>query len=365
MLQVVQPLDGGVAEHVLRLSRGLTARGWTVTAALARDSTIAEPLAHAGVAVRELDLAREPGAADLRAARALRALDRSVGRPLVHAHSSKAGALCRGVLPDRRRLVYTPHCFAFAARFGAGRRLAYRAVEQALVARSGAVVAVCEWERRLALRELIGAGGVTRTIVNGVEAPAPEPPDPELVEFADGLPLAGLVSVLRPQKDPLLAVRAGAALPAGAGRLAIVGNGELAAQVRQEIDRLGAADRVRWFPYRGSVGGYLAALDLCVSSSAWEAFPLSVLEAMACGLPVLATDVGGVSEAVEDGGSGRLVAPGDLVALSAALVELLHDRGTREEMGGRGQVVYGERYRVEPMVDAVAGLYDELLEELA
>ena len=362
VLQVLQPQDGGVADHALRLSRGLVERGWAVEAAVSPGSTIAEPLAVAGVTVRELDFAREPGVGDLGAARRLRAIDARGGRRIVHAHSSKAGALARVALPESRRIAYTPHCFAFAAGFSAARRLAYRAIEQALVPRTGAIVAVCDWERRLAEKELVGAGRRTRVILNGVEPAGPEPPAPELVEFAGGLPLAGLVSVLRPQKDPLLFVRAAASLPSSAGRVAIVGNGELAEDVRREIDRLGAADRVRWFEFRGGVGRYLAALDVFALSSAWEAFPLSVLEAMSCGLPVVATDVGGVGEAVSDGVSGRLVAPGGTEAFAAALEELLGDASLRATMGERGRTDYESRYRVDPMIDAVAALYEELME---
>ncbi len=130
--------------------------------------------------------------------------------------------------------------------------------------------------------------------------------------------------------------------------MAIVGNGELAEDVRREIDRLGAADRVRWFEFRGGVGRYLAALDVFALSSAWEAFPLSVLEAMSCGLPVVATDVGGVGEAVSDGVSGRLVAPGDTEAFAAALEELLGDASLRATMGERGRADYERRYRRGP-----------------
>ena len=148
-----------------------------------------------------------------------------------------------------------------------------------------------------------------------------------------GEPLAGLISVLRPQKDPLLAVRAAARLEPGRDRLAIVGNGELAEAVRSEIERLGVGERVRWFPFEGGVGRYLAALDVFVLPSAWEAFPISLLEAMACAVPVVATDVGGVGEAVEDGVTGRLVAPGDEAALAAALAELLGDGDLRGRMG--------------------------------
>lgn len=364
VLQVCQPDDGGVAKHVLELSTGLVERGWTVEAAVSSTSSIRSDLARAGVVVHELPLTREPRPSDLRAARELRALDRKRRYAIVHGHSSKAGALVRGALPRRHRLVYTPHGFAFAASLGRVHRLAYTAIEQVLVPRCHAIVAVCAFERQLALRRLRGAGSRIRVIYNGVpDCPLVEP-SPELLAFGGEESLAGLVTVLRPEKQPLLAVHAAAALVRDErlpGRLAIVGNGELSDQVRHEITRLGVGDRVRWFPFRGHVGPYLAALDLLVLSSAWEALPLAVLEAMSCGVPVLATRVGGVPEAVEDGVTGRLVAPGDVRELAAALSETLGAPESRR-LGEAGRAAFERRFRVAPMVDSVAALYASLME---
>jgi glycosyltransferase involved in cell wall biosynthesis len=359
VLYVLQPPDGGVAEHVLRLALGLRAQDTRVEVATAPDSRITGKLQDAGVPVHLLPMGRAPGVADLRAAQALRALDRRVGAQLVHAHSSKAGALVRAALPDRRRLLYTPHCFAFLAGLGP-RRTAYRAVEQALVARSAAIVAVCEWERRAGERALRGAAGRLRVIRNGVPAPRPADPDRDLLAFRGDRPLAGLVAVLRPQKDPLALVRAAGRMPLDTGRVAIVGDGALAEPVRQEIARLGLTDRVRWFPYAGDPNAHLAALDVFVLSSAWEALPLGALEAMARGLPVIATDVGGVAEAVRDGITGRLVAPGDLGALANALGELLGNADARRRLGAAGRDVVAREFGVERMVGETAALYAEV-----
>jgi glycosyltransferase involved in cell wall biosynthesis len=364
VLEVLQPQDGGVAAHVLQLAAGLRRRGWQIEVATPAGSGIVGALEDAGVPVHDLAVVREPSLSDLAAARTLRALDRHRRYGLVHAHSSKAGALVRAALPNRRRLLYTPHCFAFAARFGGTQRIVYRAVEQLAVPRTGALVAVCDWERREA-DGLWGADAVVRHIEYGVDACDGADPDPELVMFAGGEPLAGMVSVLRPQKDPLLAVRAAARLIDRGelpGRLAIVGNGPVEDEVRDEIERRGISDRVRWFPYRGDVGPYLAALDLFVLPSAWEALPLSLLEAMSCGLPIVATAVGGTPEAVIDGVTGRLIDHGDEEGLAAALRELLADRGAREEMGRTGLEMYEARFRVERMLDETESLYREQLD---
>jgi glycosyltransferase involved in cell wall biosynthesis len=360
---VLQPQDGGVAAHVLQLAAGLTRRGWQVEVATPPASSIAEPLREAGVPVHELALVRDPGRADLAAVRALRALDREHGYGLVHGHSSKAGALVRAALPDSRRLLYTPHCFAFAARFDRVRRLAYRAIEQAAVPRSAAIVAVCDWERREAA-QLWGAEPRVHRIPHGVGACGGAEPDPQLVAFKGDRPLAGMVSVLRPQKDPLFAIRAVARLAASGrlpGRFAIVGNGPIEGEVRDEIDRLGVHEHVRWFPYGGAVDPYLAALDLFVLPSAWEAMPLSLLEAMSCGLPILATGVGGTPEVVTDGVTGRIVPHGDELELAVVLRELLSDAGLRARLGAAGRSAFEARFRVERMLDDTEALYRTLL----
>jgi glycosyltransferase involved in cell wall biosynthesis len=367
VLEVLQPQDGGVAAHVLQLAVGLRARGWEIEVATPASSAIVGPLVDAGVPVHDLPLVRDPGRSDLTAARALRALDRSRGYGLVHAHSSKAGALIRAALPHSDRLLYTPHCFAFAARFGGARQLVYRAIEQVAVPRTGALVAVCDWERREAER-LRGAARRVRKIEYGVTPCYGATPDPELVMFKGDRPLAGMVSVLRPQKDPLLLVRAAARLLERGelpGRVAIVGNGPIQDEVRDEIDRLGVGSEIAWFPYRGAVDPYLAALDLFVLPSAWEALPLSLLEAMSCGLPIVATAVGGTSEAVEDGLTGRVVQHGDEDALAGALRDVLANATLRESMGDAARARYEARFQLDRMVEDTGALYRELLGENA
>lgn len=353
-----------MAAHVLRLAVGLRDRGWRVEVAASPGNAIRHELGREGVEFHALPLSKLPGPGDVAAARALRSLDRRRGFSIVHAHSSKAGGLTRSGLPRRNRLVYTPHCFAFLAGFSRAEQGVYRAMEQALVPRSGAIVAVCEWEREEGAGRLAGARSRTRVIYNGVEPCGPAEPHPALRAFAGGRPLAGMVTVLRPQKDPLGAIRAMADLARGGtppGRLAIVGNGMLRDSVVAEIERLGVAEHVRWFPFEGQALPYLAALDLFVLPAAWEAFPIALLEAMSCGVPVLATRVGGVPEVVQDGRNGRLVAPECPRALAEAMEELLLDEGARRALGEAGRRTVLERFGAEEMIDRTDALYRELL----
>jgi glycosyltransferase involved in cell wall biosynthesis len=363
LLHVLQPESGGVPQHVLVLTRALTGLGWEVDVAAGAGarpgSAYRAALEEAGGGVFELPLRRAPGPWDARGAAGLRRLD-APRYDIVHAHSSKAGALARLALPDARRIVYTPNCFAFAAGFGPA-RAAYWSVEQALVPRTGALVAASEWERRQA-RALLGAGPRMHTIPNGVPpARTDVEVHPALARLREsGRPVAGFLARLEPQKDPLTLVEAAASLRSDA-QVVIAGDGALEEDVRAAIARLGLAERVHHIPFEGPVERYLTGFDLYVLPSRWESLPIAVLEAMAAGLPVLATDVGGTSEAVDDGVTGRLVPSGDPAALARAIDALLAEPDTLRALGDAGRARWSERFSLARLVAEHDALYRSLL----
>jgi glycosyltransferase involved in cell wall biosynthesis len=353
VLHVLQPDDGGVRAHVVELAAGLRELGWDVEVAASESATPGTPfraaLERAGVTVHTLPLRRAPGRADFAAARRLRGLDRRGRYDIVHAHSSKAGALVRLALPRRRRLVYTPHCFAFAAGLGPA-RLVYWAVEQALLLRSGAVVACSEWERALALRSLAGGHRRVVRVRNGVLPCSPASVHPRLA--AAPRPVAGFLARLEPQKDPLALVEAAHAWP---GTVAIVGDGRAAGAVEEA-----AGPNVIRLPFDGPVERFLLGFDLFVLPSRWESLPIAILEAMACGLPVLATDVGGVREVVTPE-TGRLVPPRDPGALAGALAALAADPGALRAMGETARRRAAGAFSADRMADEMDRLYRGLL----
>ena len=365
VLEVFEPIDGGVPEHVLRLATGLRDYGWESEVLGPAGSPWLAQLRDAGVSVYELPLEHARGPRALGAARALRALDRSRDYTVVHAHSSVAGGIARLALPRRGRLIYTPHCFAFAAGFGATRRQLYRAVEQLLLPRTAALIAASAWERDQAVGFLRGADDRTHVVRSGVRVASGAEPDCELLAFKRSSRLVGFLARLSEQKDPVTLVRAAALLHrrgALRGRVALIGNGELRAEVDSEIKRLGIGDAVCAFPFRGSVERYLRAFDLMVWPSLWESLPIGLLEAMACELPVVASRVGGIPEAVLDGVNGRLIEPGNAEQLAAVLGELLADPDRLGTWGKAGRRIVEERFSMDRMVRQTAEVYDEVVD---
>jgi len=172
------------------------------------------------------------------------------------------------------------------------------------------------------------------------------------------------VARLSPQKDPfsLISAFAGAASHTPALHLLLVGEGPLRSDLEAWVREMGLGERVRFLGMRTDVPAILTAADVFVLSSLWEGNPLSVMEAMAAGKPVIASAVGGVPELVEDGVSGILVPPHKPEVLGRAMMRLARDPALRQRMGEAAQKRALEHFGVDRMAREYAHLYESLLE---
>lgn len=144
--------------------------------------------------------------------------------------------------------------------------------------------------------------------------------------------------------------------------LLVVGEGSRREELEAQAERLGVHGRVVFTGRRDDVPAVTAALDLAVLPSHREAQGLTILEAMALSRPVVASNVGGIPEMIEDGVTGLLVPPHDPEALAAAIVRLLTDHPLADMLARAGHDMVHERFCVELMVRAVESIYDEAAE---
>jgi glycosyltransferase involved in cell wall biosynthesis len=358
-----EPPDGGVPAHVAELALGLRDHGWEpVVAAPAGGSTIDGLLRSAGIPLVRVALTRSY-ARPQRDARALFQLTRLVrsGRfALVHGHAAKAGVLVRlAAAANGVPSIYTPHCFPFVGSVRRERRVFALAAERRLAPLTAAVICVASAELRVARSAKVAPPDRLHVIHNGTRPCTEVAPDERLIEFAAGGPLVGSLTVLRPQKsiETLIAAAPHILRELPAVRLAVIGEGPLRSRLEALAAQRGLEGRLRFFDFSPPAARALAALDLFVHPSAWEAFPIAVLEALACGVPQVATDVGGTAEAVVHEETGLLCRPGDPAALAAAVVRLVADPGLRARMGANARRRHAERFDVKDMVARTAQLY--------
>jgi glycosyltransferase involved in cell wall biosynthesis len=358
---------------VLALARGL--RGaYDVTIGCGAGGPLVARGRQSGIRVVEIPSLVQPPRlfADLATVWRLVRWIRAEAFDIVHCHSTKAGLLGRiaARLAGAPAVAFTAHGWPSLSALPPLIRVAYQVAERFAGRLSDVVICVSEHDRRRALE--MGAGTPGRLVVvrNGVDPGLWARPTGERLEREDGGPserpvhdgacTAVCVARLTVQKDPLTLLRAWK-MVRGGHRLVLVGDGPLRAELEAFSDREGLSDRVAFLGARDDVPATLEAADLFVLASRWEGLPFAVLEAMFSGLPVVATRVGGIPEAVADGETGILVPPGDIRALAEAVERLAADPRLRREMGAAGRRRAAACFTEARMLAESAEIYARLL----
>ncbi|HRV93205.1 MAG TPA: glycosyltransferase [Anaerolineae bacterium] len=235
------------------------------------------------------------------------------------------------------------------------------------------VVAVCELAREAELEHAGVAQEKVVTIYNTIDPTVfhnDHRPKKSNIRNELGIPpdllLIGSVGRLHPQKGLSYLLEATAQLKKQSPvdfRLLVVGDGQLRDDLIAQSRTLGIADRTIFAGARTDVPDILGELDIFAFPSLWEGLPLALLEAMAAGLPVVATAVGGTPEVVQNGQTGILVPPGDHQSLAIALERLITEPDLRLKMGQAGLNRIQQAFTVEQMVEKYHNLYFQLIRQ--
>jgi glycosyltransferase involved in cell wall biosynthesis len=284
---------------------------------------------------------------------------------IVHSHGKGAGLY--GRLAARRAGIPAVHTFhgIHHADYPAGLGWAYLVLERGLARMTQAIVHVSESQALEAAALGLAPPSLSHVIVNGIDAARiaatamPRAAARQSLGLEPDALVLGTVARFDPVKalDALLRAFAVVAAAQPAARLVVVGDGPEAPRLRALAVSLGVEERVRFPGFVADASRLLPALDLYVSASRKEGLPLSVLEAMACGLPVAATRVPGHVDVVEHGATGLLVAPDDPRALGLAMGDLMADPARRSAMGQAGRCRVEERFAASRMAAETADLY--------
>ncbi|MBP1686708.1 MAG: hypothetical protein H6Q33_2851 [Deltaproteobacteria bacterium] len=337
----------GAIQHGLLLTRELARRGHSVVVLCEPDSWLSRELASEPVEVVECDFHRWP----LDEVRRIAGLARPKRLDVCHTHQTCAhtfGVLLRWMsgIP----CVATAHAFSRHVHWLLNERII--AVSQA--ARAFLITRNFVPASRIDVvpnfvdhRRLASAGQVSRAQIRNVFG------------IDEGCPLIGVVGRVIPNKGwpDILWVLAQLSLAEPTARLLVVGSVTpgYRSTLEAEAGVLQVAKKIVWAGQRLDIPQVLSALDIFVSLSRQETFGLAILEALAAGIPVIATAVGGVPEVVRDGETGLLIPSGDHEAMARAIVALLRDEPRRRRLGQSGQRDARERFSAEihvPRIEA-------------
>lgn len=386
VLRVIARLNmGGPALHVAYLTAGLAERGYDTTlvaGTLARgeDSMafVAEGLGVEVVRIdelhREISLVR-----DVVAAFRLAKLIRRERPRILHTHTAKAGAVGRlaAVLAGRARppiVLHTFHGHVLRGYFGPVRTWFFRLLERVLARFSTRLIAVSPQVRDdlvalkvapaekfdvvrlgIELEQRVAADEAVRAETRRVIGIAPE-------RFVVGW--IGRMTAVKNMHDVLHAFRALRDRGVDAV-LCLIGDGPDRDGLERHAHELGVMRHCLFLGYQEEVARFYAAFDAMVLPSVNEGTPVSAIEALAAGRPVVATRVGGVPDVVRDGVDGFLVEAGDVEGLADRLAELARDPELRRRLGAAGRARVVPRYAVDRLVDDTDRLYRSLLSAAA
>ncbi|MBV9081965.1 MAG: glycosyltransferase family 4 protein [Acidobacteriaceae bacterium] len=349
---------GGAQIHLLDLIANLPAHIKPIVA-VGEDDFLCQESARLGVPVRYVPELVQPikPFEDIRALLAIRDLIKREAPDIVHAHTSKAGLIARcAARLTATPVVFTAHTWSFADGIPLIQRLLSIPLERIAALAGGKIITVSQANTEMALKRSITDPSSIICIWNGV-------PDVSFRAAPGSRRCITLITTARfaKQKDHSLLLRAMAQV-SGNWRLLLVGDGPTRTSVEQEAVELGLTDKVQFLGDRSDVARLLAEADIFVLPSKWEGLPLSILEAMRAGLPVVATDIGGVAEAVADGVTGYLTTLGDVMQLSDRVQKLIALPELITHMGCLGRQRYERDFRVETMVQKTLAVYRETQE---
>jgi glycosyltransferase involved in cell wall biosynthesis len=351
---------GGAQIHVRDLAVALRTRGHSPTVVTGGTGSFVDSLRDQGVPVMILNHLAVPirPLQDVRAFREIRFALQTLRPDLVTTHSSKAGILGRMAARSLGiPVVFTAHGWAFTPGIPSSQATVYRRIERLAGPLSSRIITVSEFDRNLALAARIASSDRLVTVHNGIPDIAPE------ARSEPGREPVRLVMIARfePQKDHATLFRALAGLKEKPWTLDLVGNGPLMGDMQALASELEIGSHIRFLGQRMDVDQLLGEAQVSLLVTNWEGFPLSVLESMRAGLPVIASDVGGINEAIQEGTTGYLVPRGDVIHLRERISQLLADAELRQCLGSNGRNRFLENFTLSEAVSKTVAVYRSIL----
>ena len=353
---------GGAHIHVRYMSSWLKTKGMDVRVFVGGSGPFIDILEDASLCYSQLRYMKRPISPlkDIMAVNELASALAAFMPDIVTAHSAKAGLIAR-VACYLRGLpcIFTAHGWSFTEGVSGSASVIYKLIEKMAAPLAQMIITVSESDRALAIQCGIGPPGRIKTIYNGVPLIDDNNSTASSCLDMDSLTLV-MVARFEKQKDHVTLINAMRLLQDLPWNLKLVGEGPLKQEAKILAQSYNLGDRIQFLGRREDVRVILSEADIFVLTTKWEGFPLSILEAMRAGLPVIATHVGGVPEAVQQGITGYLVPPQNPKAVSHFIKRLLESEGLRKEMGAKALERFLDEFTFESMACATLKLYTQV-----
>lgn len=371
---LVTKSTAGVAEYIRWLVNGMDRSRFSFTVACLSENGkefAAELSQVPGVQTFNLDMNRyridpfSDAKVFLRLAKSIRAGEYD----LVHAHASKPGYLARvAAVGTGIPVLYSPHGFSFHAGVSGYKAQIFAFLERLAAPFTRLIITVSDGERELARRYRVGDDSLFKIVHTGIDArpyrvPVNVPEQKANLNVPVDAPIVGSVGRLSKQKSPIDFVRMAAIVHRYKPDVHFVwiGTGPLEPDVRDLTRELNLATVFHLPGQRQDVPTLLHIMDCLVMTSRWEGFPLVVLEALASDVPIVATDIAGTCEAIENGQNGWLAPVGDADAMAEYVLDILDNPDRAAAFRAHGRKRIDDKFTPARMLSAIESIYLDVL----
>lgn len=304
---------------------------------------------------------------DLKAYFEIKKLLKKIKPDILHLNSSKAGVIgaIAGKHAGIKKIIYTIHGFVFNEPLPTWKKMVYLRAEKFSAKYKDRLICVSEFDRQTGIKNQIGNENKLVTINNGITKLDFLPKDEARKRL--GLPLdkiiIGTIANFYPTKGLTYLIPAAKIIVARYPNtfFRIIGFGQLKNRLNDEVKKLGLENQLLIDRIDTSDGGYkyLLAFDIYALPSIKEGFPFAILEAMRAGLPIVATEVGGVPEMIKNEVNGLIVKPADPAALAKAIINLLENKNLATKFGDQAKIDVEQNFSLEKMITKTEVVYRE------
>lgn len=303
---------------------------------------------------------------DIKVEKALRRIIKQLKPDIVYAHSSKAGALARiADLGLKNRVIYNPHGWAFNMQQSAKKKEMYKWVEKISAYFCDKIVCISDAEKESALREKICKPSKLQVIYNGIDLEAIKNTIPKTkaeLNIPEDAFVVGMVGRLSKQKAPDVFVKAAKLIKDKIPNayFLMVGDGELRGQVENLIHQYDLGSSFLITGWVDNPTAYMKIMDIGMLLSRWEGFGLVLPEYMACGVPIVATNVDAIPNIIKDGVNGMLINKDSFVGVQKVCTGLKNDTELKDRIIASAKSMVRNKFGAKRVAKESIGLYKDL-----